>query len=187
MVGIFQPRANEYIKGKDSLTGQPEPVTVVNGAISVGAAPSFSGTTAEIATQVSALTSADNGVYTFYNEDTDAYGYFNGSGVGTQVTYETTTGRSKVQVDQQFGYHIVDAEATAEALGTTGAAGDFLHAVIVQANTGTITILDGATTFFVIPAATAVGTRYLINATATTAWKITTPASTSAIGIGNFT
>jgi hypothetical protein len=183
MVGIFQPRANEYIKGKDSLTGQPEPVTVVNGAISVGAAPSFSGTTAEIATQVSALTSADNGVYTFYNETTDQYGYFNGTG----VTYETTTGRSKVQVDQQFGYHIVDAEATAEALGTTGAAGDFLHAVIVQANTGTITIYDGATEFLVIPAATAVGTRYLINATATTAWKITTPASTSAIGIGNFT
>jgi hypothetical protein len=99
----------------------------------------------------------------------------------------TSSGYARTTVDQQFGYHIVDASATAEALGTTGAVGDFLHAVIVKANTGTITLYDGATEFLVIPAAVDVGTRYLINATATTAWKITTPASTEAIGIGNFT
>ena len=96
-------------------------------------------------------------------------------------------GAVSVSINQQFGYEIVAASQTAEPLGTTGAAGDFLHAVIVQANTGTITILDGATTFFVIPAAVAVGTMYVIDATAATAWKITTPASTSAIGVGNFT
>ena len=92
-----------------------------------------------------------------------------------------------ISINQQFGYEIVAASQTAEPLGTTGAAGDFLHAVIVQANTGTITILDGATTFFVIPASTAVGTMYVVDAVATTGWKITTPASTSAIGIGDFT
>ena len=56
----------------------------------------------------------------------------------------------------------------------------------MKANTGTITILDGAVVFLIIPAATPVGTRFEINALAKTAWKITTPASTEAICIGRF-
>lgn len=87
----------------------------------------------------------------------------------------------------QYPYQLIAASSTAAPLGSTGAAGDLLSAVIVKANTGTITILDGATTVLVIPASTAVGTRFIINAVAATGWKITTPASTEAIAVGRFT
>ncbi len=87
----------------------------------------------------------------------------------------------------QFPYQLIAASSTAEPLGTTGAAGDLLSAVIVKANTGTITILDGATTVLVVPASTAVGTRFDLNMVAVTGWNITTPASTEAIAVGRFT
>lgn len=105
----------------------------------------------------------------------------------TPISGEDSTNDVLRVEEGQFPYELVAASQTAQVLGTTGAAGDLLSAVIVKANTGTITILDGATTFLVIPASTAVGTRYNINTIATTAWKITTPASTEAIGIGRFT
>lgn len=92
------------------------------------------------------------------------------------------------RVEKQNGYELIAASTTAGVPGGgSGAIGDFLEAVIVKANTGTITILDGATTVLVIPASTAVGTRYEMNMLAQTAWKITTPASTEAICVGRFT
>jgi len=86
-----------------------------------------------------------------------------------------------------FEYELVGASATAQVLGSAGDAGDVLHAVVVKANTGTITVLDGAVVILVIPAAAAVGTRYVLNAKCVTNWNITTPASTEAICMGRFT
>jgi hypothetical protein len=89
--------------------------------------------------------------------------------------------------DLDFPYELVAAAQTAQILGSVGGAGDVLHAVIVKANTGTITVLDGAVVILVIPAATAVGTRFVFNAKAVTNWNITTPAATEAMCMGRFT
>ena len=90
-------------------------------------------------------------------------------------------------ITKENPYSLIAASETAVVPGGgAGAAGDLLEAVVVKANTGTITILDGATVILVIPAATVVGTRIELNIIATTAWKITTPATTEAICIGRF-
>lgn len=86
-----------------------------------------------------------------------------------------------------FPYQLVAAAQTADILGANGGPGDFLHAVIVKANTGTITVLDGAVVILVIPAATIVGTRIVFNAKAVTNWNITTAASTECMCMGRFT
>jgi len=86
-----------------------------------------------------------------------------------------------------FEYEPVAASETAEILGTTGAPDDVLHRVVVVANTGTITILDGVVTILVIPAATVVGTSFEFNMKAVTNWNITTPALTECLCIGRFT
>ena len=90
----------------------------------------------------------------------------------------------------QFGYETVAAGQTAQVLGTTGAAGDLLHSVIVDSATGTVLVIDGATTVLTIPA-TAANVKstgeWIIDAVATTAWKITTAASTTCMCVGRFT
>lgn len=86
-----------------------------------------------------------------------------------------------------FPYVLVAASQTADVLGATGGPSDFLHAVIVKANTGTITVLDGAVVILVIPASVAVGTRFVFNAKAVTNWNITTAASTECMCMGRFT
>jgi len=93
-----------------------------------------------------------------------------------------------IKTERQYGYELIAANETAEVPGGgSGAAGDYLYEVIVKANTGTITVLDGATTIFVIAASTTVGTKFEVNLVAKTAWKITTQASTEAICTGRFT
>jgi hypothetical protein len=87
----------------------------------------------------------------------------------------------------EFDYVLVAAAQTAEVLGAAGASGDVLHRVVVTANTGTITILDGAVEILVIPAATVVGTIFEFNMRAVTNWNITTPATTECLCIGHFT
>ncbi len=89
--------------------------------------------------------------------------------------------------EREAAYELVAASATAQVLGVTGGPGDILKRVIVTASTGTTTILDGAVTILVIPAAVAVGTVYELNIAAVTNWNITTPAATEAICVGEFT
>jgi len=91
-----------------------------------------------------------------------------------------------LKAEQQFGYETVAASQTAQVLGATGAAGDFLHSIIITASTGTITILDNATTVAVIPAA-ATGVWPINLVSVSGAWKITTAASTSCTAVGRFT
>ena len=120
-------------------------------------------------------------------------GWYQGGSAGKALVSQATllSGEDQtnnvVRVEKQNGYELIAASTTAGVPGGgSGAIGDFLEAVIVKANTGTITILDGATTVLVIPASTTVGTRYEFNMLAKTAWKITTPASTEAICVGRF-
>lgn len=91
-----------------------------------------------------------------------------------------------LKVAQSFDYEHVAASQTAQVLGSTGAAGDFLHAIAIEASTGTIIVLDNATTVLTIPAG-AVGVWTLNMRSTSGAWKITTAASTSCTGIGRFT
>src|SRR4051812_46941121 len=94
-------------------------------------------------------------------------------------------------------YETVAASQTDQALGPTGATGDYLaHVLIVPATTspGAVSIKDGggsAVTIFtggatsvsnLVPFSVALG----IKSTAG-AWKVTTGVAVSAIGVGNFT
>jgi hypothetical protein len=95
-------------------------------------------------------------------------------------------------------YETVAASASAQVLGATGKAGDYLAGVlIVPATTaaGAVSITDGsgsAITIFAGAATTALTTLIPffvpIGAKSTSgAWKVTTGSNVSAIGIGNFT
>jgi len=97
-----------------------------------------------------------------------------------------------IKVEERFAYHHVEPSQTAEILGTTGAAGDFLH-TITWRNTGNgqITIIDGSTNVLAVagigtPASVQTGT-YIIDAVCTTAWKITTGSGCEVLATGRFT
>lgn len=93
-------------------------------------------------------------------------------------------------------YETVAASQTAQVLGATGAAGDYLSGLLVVPATtspGQVLILDNATsiTVFVggassvsnlIPFFIPIGAKSVSGA-----WKVTTGANVSVIGIGNFT
>jgi hypothetical protein len=92
-------------------------------------------------------------------------------------------------------YETVAASQTAQVMGSTGGAGDYIdHILVIPASTspGLVTLLDGATSIPVFVG----GASSLSNLcpfpiplgmTAVTAWKITTGASVSCIGVGKFT
>lgn len=93
-------------------------------------------------------------------------------------------------------YETVAASQTAQVLGATGGAGDYLAGVlIVPATTspGNVLILDNATSITIFAGgASSVSTLHpfyvpLGMISVSGAWKITTGANVSAIGIGNFT
>jgi hypothetical protein len=93
-------------------------------------------------------------------------------------------------------YETVAASQTAQVLGATGATGDFLaELLVIPATTspGAISILDNATsiTVFTGGATSVVDLRpFTIPLGITSvsgAWKVTTGANVSVIGIGNFT
>ena len=91
----------------------------------------------------------------------------------------------------RYPYETVAASQTEQVLGGAGAAGDYLHRIVVTVNTAassTVSVIDGATTVASMPANTAVGVYSLeINAAATTAWKITTGAGATVMAVGFFT
>lgn len=106
------------------------------------------------------------------------------------------TGQPYNAESMPVGYETVVASATAQVMGSTGAIGDVIHAILVIPATtspGVVTLLDGATSIPVfVGGATSVADLKpfrielklkCVNA----AWKITTGANVSAIGIGDFT
>jgi hypothetical protein len=98
---------------------------------------------------------------------------------------------SGVSNPYRFQYETVAVSQTAQVLGGTGAAGDYLHRVIVAvatAATSAVTVLDSATTVLSIPANTPIGVYSIaINAASSSgAWKITTAAGVTVLAIGVF-
>lgn len=116
---------------------------------------------------------------------------------GVAPVTQTTAGRLRVDVDFSAGeYETVAASQTAQVLGATGATGDYIsHLTVTPATTspGQVLLLDGATsmTVFVggassvtnlVPFTIVFGMKSVSGA-----WKVTTGANVSVIGIGNFT
>lgn len=93
-------------------------------------------------------------------------------------------------------YETVAASQTAQVLGATGAAGDYLGGLIVVPATtspGVVTLLDGATSIpLFVGGASSVADlkpfRIVVDLISVSgAWKITTGANVSVIAGGNFT
>ena len=96
----------------------------------------------------------------------------------------------------QDEYETVAASATAQVLGATGATGDYIAGILVIPATtspGVVTLLDNATSIPVfVGGATSVSNLVpffipLGIKSVSGAWKITTGASVSCIGVGDFT
>ena len=93
----------------------------------------------------------------------------------------------------RYQYETVAASQTAQVLGGTGAAGDYLHRLIISVitvATASVTIIDGATSIVVLTgAAGLVPGVYSVEvnlAAVTGPWKVTTGAGATVIGVGVF-
>jgi hypothetical protein len=93
-------------------------------------------------------------------------------------------------------YETVAASQTAQALGATGATGDYIsHILVVPATTspGAIVLLDNATSITVFTGGASSVTNLVpfiipLNMVSVSgAWKITTGANVSCVGVGSFT
>jgi len=92
-----------------------------------------------------------------------------------------------------YQYETVAASQTAQVLGGSGAAGDYLHRLIVTVNTAatsTVTLTDGVTAIPVVPANVGSGVGVLdieLNmASLTSGWKVTTGAGVTVVAVGQF-
>jgi len=92
-----------------------------------------------------------------------------------------------------FGYETVAASQTAQVLGTAGAAGDYIHRLIVSVvtvATGGVTLIDGSTSIVVLTGAATLVPGILsieLNMNSQSGpWKITTGAGATVIAVGNF-
>lgn len=93
-----------------------------------------------------------------------------------------------------YEYETVAAGATNQVLGATGAAGDYLHALIIQPATtaaGTVTLKDNTTVIFTFTTGTLSDLKPIvvplgINSVNGT-WNVTTGTNVAVIGIGDFT
>lgn len=103
---------------------------------------------------------------------------------------------NRLGLDQGVEYETVAASQTAQALGTTGALGDYLTGLLVIPATtspGLVTVLDAAISIpvFVGGATSVVDLKPFwipIGAKSVSgAWKVTTGANVSVVGVGNFT
>lgn len=99
---------------------------------------------------------------------------------------------SGVSNPYRYPYETVAASQTAQVLGATGAVGDYIERLVVTVTTagatGTVTLIDGSTDVLVIPASTPIGV-YSIDlgmVSASGAWKVTTGAAATAVGVGIF-
>jgi len=98
---------------------------------------------------------------------------------------------SGVSNPYRYPYETVAASQTAQVLGGTGAAGDYLHRIVVNvatAATSTVSVIDGSTTVLAVPANTPIGSYSLeLNlAAATGPWKVTTGAGVTVLAVGLF-
>lgn len=91
----------------------------------------------------------------------------------------------------EFPYETVAASQTAQVLGGTGAIGDYIQRLIVTiatSATGTVALLDNATSIPITAANTPIGV-YVVDLgmrSASGAWKVTTGAGATVIAVGRF-
>lgn len=99
---------------------------------------------------------------------------------------------SGVQRGYGYQYETVAASQTAQPIGLTGAAGDYLHRIIctvTSAATATVTLTDGVIAIPIVPAPVAsVGVIdvELNMASGFSGWKITTGAGVTVVAVGLF-
>lgn len=99
---------------------------------------------------------------------------------------------SGVSQPYRYPYEHVPASQTAQVLGGTGAAGDYLHRLVCTVSTsatGNVSILDGATfTHLILPALSGVNVHNIeVNAVSRNgAWKVTTGAGVEVLAMGIF-
>ena len=93
-----------------------------------------------------------------------------------------------------YQYETVAVSQTAQVLGTAGAKGDYLHRLIIStvtAASGDVTIIDGSTSIVIQTGAVTlpIGIESVeVNlSSASGAWKVTTGAGATVIGVGIFT
>lgn len=100
---------------------------------------------------------------------------------------------SGTQNPYRYAYETVAAGQTAQVLGGAGAIGDYLHRLLISVNTvatASVTLLDGATSIAILTgSATIVPGLLSIECnmiSASGAWKVTTGAGATVIGVGIF-
>jgi hypothetical protein len=101
---------------------------------------------------------------------------------------------SGINTPYAYQYEHVAASQTAQVLGGTGAAGDYIHRLactVSTPSTGTVSILDGTTfTHLLLPASPGGGIgQYDIELNVRSrngAWKITTGAGVEVLAVGIF-
>lgn len=93
----------------------------------------------------------------------------------------------------EFQYETVAASQTDQVMGGTGAAGDFLHRlilVVATAATAATSIKDGSTSISILPNSPGGGIGvYVVEINAvsvTSGWKVTTGAGVSVLAVGKF-
>lgn len=116
-------------------------------------------------------------------------------GQGTGGTRTLRVAVDSAQVDGSE-YETVAASQTAQVLGATGGTGDFISGLLVTPATtspGQVLLLDNATSITVFTGGASSASNLVpffipLGMTSVSgAWKVTTGANVSVIGIGNFT
>lgn len=112
--------------------------------------------------------------------------------LGTRLAGEDAT-NNVVRVEGQWEYETIAASQTDQVMGSTGSAGDVLHAVVcvmTAASVGVVSIKDGTGSAINLIAAQSAATQIFtppLDLVSTDAgWKITTGTNTTCIGIGRF-
>lgn len=167
----------------DVSTASPLPVGDAGGSLTVDGTVAISGTVA--VTDNSSTLSIDDGA-----------GSITVDGTFWQAT-QPVSGTVSLTDISAAEYETVAASATDQALGATGATGDYLSGVlIVPATTspGAVSIKDGAGSAITIFTGGASSVSNLVPffvplgaKSGAGAWKVTTGTNVSAIGVGNFT
>ena len=172
-----QSRSNEYMKGVNPTSGEPEPMVVnAQGAAHV-TAPVTVGTAAQLVTATGPLGPNDAGRLFYDTTEAIAGGIgwqvWNGDALVTDYTYVTQatllSGEDQdndvIKTESRFLYNHITTATTTDVSST----GAFLHAVVINGGTaGAVTVYNnttGATTspIAVIGAATAIlpgGTKF---------------------------
>ena len=100
---------------------------------------------------------------------------------------------SGIQRGYGYQYETVAAAQSLQVLGNAGAAGDYLHRLIVTVNTAAtsgVSITDGATNISLVPANVGSGVGVIPNdvnaASISSGWKVTTGAGVTVVAVGQF-